>query len=407
MLKKLRRRFIAVAMVAFSAVVIVLLGVIQVSNYHSITAKQDTILQIMHRDLDNPNSTISFGRFPILEYDGLFQLSHIQTIRFFIVKTNSKQEIKKINQEPATLISEKDAINYTTHVLSRNRTKGYYKQYRYFIKQTPSGNTIYFLDSENELELMKSLFLSTISIAVCSLVVIFFLVLIFSKKAIAPFVRNIETQKRFITDAGHELKTPLTAIVTSADVLSMEDENNEWIQNIQQQSSRMAKLIGELITLSRLDEERPFLNITKFVLTEAVWEISEPFASLAKAKGKNYTQQIEENVIVNGDRNAIQQMLSILLDNALKYSDEHGSIHLDVHKKHKKIEMVLYNTCLSDKMPDLDHIFDRFYRAEQSRTTRDSYGIGLSIAQSIIQNHGGAIKATSKDGRSVTFTIIL
>ena len=407
MLKKLRRRFIAVAMAAFSAVVIVLLGVIQVSNYHSITAKQDTILQIMHRDYDNPNSTISFGRFPILEYDGLFKLSHIQTIRFFIVKTNSKQEIKKINQEPATLISEEDAINYTTHVLSSNRTKGYHKQYRYFIKQTPSGNTIYFLDSEKELDLMKSLFLSTIGIAICSLLVIFFLILIFSKKAIAPFVRNIETQKRFITDAGHELKTPLTAIVTSADVLSMEDENNEWIQNIQQQSSRMAKLIGELITLSRLDEERPFPNITKFVLTEAVWEISEPFASLAKAKGKNYTQQIEENVIVNGDRNAIQQMLSILLDNALKYSDEHGSIHLDVHKKHKKIEMILYNTCLPDSMPDLDRIFDRFYRAEQSRTTRGSYGIGLSIAQSIVQNHGGSIKAASKDGRSITFTIII
>ena len=169
----------------------------------------------------------------------------------------------------------------------------------------------------------------------------------------------------------------------------------------------MTKLIRELITLSRLDEECPSPDISKFVLTEAVWEISEPFSSLAKAKGKQYTQQIDEDLIVNGDRNAIQQMLSILLDNALKYSEEHGSIHLDVHKKHKKVEIILYNTCSQDNMPDLPRIFDRFYRAEQSRTTRDSYGIGLSIAQSIIQNHGGSIKATSKDGKSVTFTILL
>ena len=404
MLKKLRRRFIAVVMVVFSVIIVLLLFLIQVSNYHNITKKQDYFIQII---LQNPAPKTPSYTIPILEYDGHFTLSLRHSLRFFTVQTNTSNEVIKLFQEPDILISEEDAINYTAHVLSGKRTSGYYNDYRYFIQKTTNGNIVCFLNSEQELQLLKSLFLSTVNIALGCLLIVFFLVLLLSKKAIAPFVRNMETQKRFITDAGHELKTPLTAIVTSADVLSMEEENNEWIQNIQQQSSRMTKLIQELITLSRLDEERPFPNITKFVLTEAVWEISEPFASLAKAKGKNYTQQIEENLILNGDRNAIQQMLSILLDNALKYSDEHGSIHLDVHKKHKKIEIVLYNTCLSDRMPDLDRIFDRFYRAEQSRTNRNSYGIGLSIAQSIVQNHGGSIKATSADGRSITFTVIL
>ena len=387
---------------AFSVVIVLLLFIIQVSNYHSITARQDNVIQMMLR---NP-SFVSSGRFPILEYDGYFTLSIHYSLRFFTVQINNNHEIMQMFQEPTTLISEEDAINYATHVLNSKRTKGYHNHYRYFIQKTPASNTIYFLDSEQELQLMKSMFLSTICIAICSLLVIFFLILIFSNRAIAPFVRNIEMQKQFITDASHELKTPLTAIVTSAAVLSMEDEHNEWIQNIQQQSTRMAKLIGELITLSRLDEERPFLDMTKFVLTDAVWEISEPFASLAKAKGKHYVQNIEENVILNGDTNAIQQMLSILLDNALKYSDEHGSIRLDVHKKHKKIEIVLYNTFLPDSLPDLERIFDRFYRAEQSRTNRNSYGIGLSIARSIVENHKGSIKATSTDGRSITFTIL-
>ena len=403
MLKKLRRRFIAVAMAVFSAIIVLLLLIIQVSNYHNITARQDNVIQLMLR---NP-SFISSGRVPILEYDGYFTLSLHYSLRFFTVQINNDQEIMQMFQEPATLISEKEALNYTAHVLSNKRTKGYYNHYRYFIQTTPSGNTIYFLDSEEELQLLKSLFLSTVYIALGCLLVVFFLIFIFSKRAIAPFVRNIEMQKRFITDAGHELKTPLTAIVTSADVLSMEDEKNEWIQNIQRQSTRMAKLIRELITLSRLDEERPVLDMTKFTLTEAVWEISEPFAALAKAKDKEYIQNIEENIILNGDKNAIQQVLSILLDNALKYSDEHGSIRLDVHKKYKKIEIVVYNTCSPDTLPDLERIFDRFYRAEQSRTNRDSYGIGLSIAKSIVENHGGTIKATSTDGRSITFTIIL
>lgn len=204
--------------------------------------------------------------------------------RYFTVQTNPNHEFVQMYKDPYAQISEKEAINYTAHVLNSKRTNGYYHYYRYYVQKIPDGNIILFLDSKLELHLLKSMFLTTTCIALCSLLVIFFLILIFSKKAIAPFIHNIETQKQFITDASHELKTPLTAIVTSADVLSMETETNEWIQNIQLQSNRMSKLIGELITLSRLDEEQPSLDITNFVLTEAVWEISEPFASLSKAK---------------------------------------------------------------------------------------------------------------------------
>ena len=193
--------------------------------------------------------------------------------------------------------------------------------------------------------------------------------------------------------------------MTSSDVLSMEYEDNEWVQNIKQQSLRMSKLITELITLSRLDEEHPFPDFAKFALTDAVWEISEPFASLAKAKGKEYSQNIEENLEFFGDKNAIQQMISILLDNALKYSPEHGEIALSVCKKRKKIQITVTNTVPTKQLPDLDRIFDRFYRADQSRHKKNSYGIGLSIAKSIAQNHGGTIHASVANNSVITFNV--
>lgn len=407
MLKKLRWRFITVAMVAFSTVIIALLLIINISTYYSITHQQNEALQMLIKLETEKSAPFSSGGFPIPEFHGDFSPEFQYMLRFFAVYTNDRNEIVKINQDYITSVSKADAISYTEHVLGKERTMGYYNNYRYAITDTSNGRIILFLNSERELQLIKSLFLSTAGIAICCLLAVFTLIVIFSKRAITPYMRNIETQKRFITDAGHELKTPLTAITTSADVLSMEYENNEWVQNIQHQSNRMSKLIAELITLSRLDEERPFPDITKFVLTEAVWEISEPFASLAEAKGKEYIQHIEENLILNGDKNAIQQMISILLENALKYSDENGKIRLDVYKTHKKIKIVVYNTCLSDNLPDLDRIFDRFYRADQSRNKNDSYGIGLSIAQSIAQNHGGYIKAENTNGTSITFTVTI
>ena len=405
MLKKLRWRFITVAMIAFSAVMAALLLIINIATYSSITHQQNETLQMLTKMETDKKVPFSPDGFPAPPSHRDFSPEFQYMLRFFAVYINDSNEVVKVNQDYNASISKEDAAGYASHVTNGSRTSGYYNNYRYLMTDTSKGKIIIFLNSERELQVLKSLLLSTLGIAICCLIAAFILIAVFSKKAIAPFLRNIETQKRFITDAGHELKTPLTAIATSADVLAMEYENNEWVQNIQHQSNRMSKLIAELITLSRLNEERPFPNITKFTLTEAVWEISEPFSSLAEANGKEYIPHIEDDLVFSGDKNAIQQMLSILLDNALKYSDENGKIRLDVYKKRKKMEIVIYNTCPINNIPDLDRIFDRFYRADQSRNQKDSYGIGLSIAQSIAQNHGGCIKAASNNSTSITFTV--
>ena len=252
---------------------------------------------------------------------------------------------------------------------------------------------------------MQKLLVMTLAIAFGCLAVVFILVVLFSHRAIAPYVRNLEAQKQFITNASHELKTPLTAIATSADVLAMEYDDDEWVQNIQTQSAKLSKLITNLITLSRLNEEEPFPTRTNFSLSDALWEITEPFVALAKAQGKEYTQNVEDNITVCGDRMAIQQTISILLDNAMKYTVSGDKILLSARKNGKKAEISVSNTCADGKITDTSKLFERFYRADESHSNAvGGTGIGLSIAKATIDAHNGSISAEQKDG-IITFRI--
>ncbi len=407
MLKKMRWRFIGAAMTAFSAVVLVLLCIISLWNYNNITRQQDATLEMLVRFEKEDRPPFPAEGIHMPGPIGPFSPEVQYMMRFFVVYCDSNGVIRGINQDHIASVSEEEAKSYANHVLENSSTRGYYRGYRYLVNKSDQGTALFFLNSERELQSMKSLLLVTGFVAICCLIAVFVLVFVFSHRAIAPYIRNIETQKRFITDAGHELKTPLTAISTSADVLAMEMEENEWVQNIQLQSRRLSKLIADLVTLSRLDEEHPFPDKTDFSLSEVIWEISEPFAVMAAATGKEFIQHIEGNIVINGDRNAIGQMMSILLDNALKYSNSEGKIRLDVSKKQRKTEIIVYNTCRINETEQIDRLFDRFYRSEKSRNDRDSYGIGLSIAKSIVENHKGTIRAESQNGNNLTITVHL
>ena len=176
------------------------------------------------------------------------------------------------------------------------------------------------------------------------------------------------------------------------------------MHNIQVQSGRLSKLITSLVALSRLDEENPFPVRTEFSLSDALWELSEPFVSLSQAKGKTYTQDIADGLTVTGDRTAIQQMFSILLDNALKYSPDGGSISLVARRSGKKAEITVSNTVDAARPIDTGRLFDRFYRADESHSNAVSgTGIGLSIVKATVEAHGGTISA-KQEGCVMVFT---
>lgn len=407
MLKQMRWRFIGAAMAAFTAVVLTLLCFVNLWNYHSMTDQQDEALSHLLEVEDQQKPFSREKDAPPFDDWAHFSPEVQYSLRFFSVHYDADGTVLRVDQDHVASLSEEDAKAYADAALAHQKAQGYESGYRYRVHTTDQETVVLFLNSERELQRMHSLLWITLVIAGVCLVVVFALVVLLSRRAILPYLKNMEAQKQFITNASHELKTPLTAIATSADVLAMEHGDDEWVRNIQAQAARLAKLITNLVTLSRLDEENPFPARASFSLSDALWEISEPFVSLSQAKGKTYTQEIADGLTVVGDRTAIQQMVSILLDNALKYSPDGGRIALTARSSGKRTELTVSNTVDTDQPTDTDRLFERFYRADESHSHAVSgTGIGLSIAKATVEAHGGKIFARQA-AHQLVFHVVL
>ncbi len=386
MLKKMRNRFILFFVIAFFAVIFSLGCFVNVWNYISTTNGQDQILQRLY---ETQKEGIPEDRIPPLETIDRYSNEVPYMIRFFSVEY--ADENTNIYQDYIASLTDDQALEYGNKTKDKTNNKGYYKGYRYLKVIEDNKTIILFLNSEREIQMMKTLLIITIVISLISLLVVFLLVSFFSKYAIAPYVKNMEAQKQFITNASHELKTPLTSILTSADVLSLEYENNEWINNIQNQANKLSKLINNLVTLSRLEEDKPFLKKEEFVVSDMLWEVCEPFIVLAKAKNINFTQDIKENLIYIGDKNMLSQCISILLDNAIKYTNENETIKLWATNINKKIQITVENT-YKEKIENPNRLFERFYRNDTSHSNSISgSGVGLSIVKATIDKLNGSI----------------
>lgn len=251
--------------------------------------------------------------------------------------------------------------------------------------------------------------LASVLLALFGLLSVLVLLLVLSRRIVRPVAESYEKQKQFITDAGHELKTPMTIISADADLAEMECGKNQWLADIRRQAQRLTGLTNDLIYLSRMEEEQPKLQLIDFPLSDVAEEMAHSFQALARRQGKDFTLQIQPMISFTGDEKAIRQLLSILLDNALKYSPAGGRLEVSLEKQGRTVLLAVSNTSAQpvecDKLP---HLFDRFYRTDQSRSSQTGgYGLGLSIARSIVLAHRGKIRAESPDGRTLTFMIHL
>lgn len=404
MLKKMRRRFIASAMAAIGAVTLVLLLAINLWNYNITTDSLDNTLSSIAMTGKQPHSGQDYT---IPEIFGQHSPESRYMTRFFLVYYDSSYNAVGIFSDFIATVSTQQALSYAANVIDSGHDSGYCGDYRYAVKQGSDGYAVVFLNASQEQQSMKTLLTVSLVVAGASLLAAFFLIAAFSKKAIAPYVKNIELQKQFITDAGHELKTPLTSISTSAEVLKMESGDNEWVDNIQKQTGRMSRLVENLVKLSRLDEGLPLPDKTEFSLSDAAWEAAAPFDARALAQNKRYSRSIDDGLTMLGDMAAVQQIISILLDNAFKYSDDGGEITLRVYRHHKNSVIEVYNTCASGSLGDISRFFDRFYRADKARAADGGTGIGLSIARATVEALGGSITAESADGKSILFRAVI
>jgi len=234
--------------------------------------------------------------------------------------------------------------------------------------------------------------------------------LILSKAAIRPIQASWQKQLDFTADASHELRTPITVIQTNLDlVMDNPDETVEsqlkWLENIEAENKRMAKLVEDLLTLSRADTDQQMLKKETFMLDEAISEAATPFEPIANEKNIELNVKADNRIAFFGDEKRIKQLIVILLDNALNYTDS-GTVTMALGKGEKEITITVTDTGHGIEAEHIGKIFDRFHRVTSTRSlNQNGSGLGLSIAKWIVQEHGGVIKVTSTPGNGTVFTV--
>lgn len=410
MLKKLEWSFIRAAMCSLLAVLILLLAILNMANFINLANDADTLLEMI---VENDN------KMPLMDkHSPGFKLhvGHLTPLtlpretesraRYFVVHGSEDGSVVSVDLAMVNYVDESTARACFLHVIGSGKDNGFYDRYRYLVTKNGSTVTAAFLDCDLEFgSAFRLVAISGILILGVTLLV-FLLVLSLSRHILRPYAISSERQKRFITDAGHELKTPLTIITANAEVLEAELPGNEFLQNIKHQTERMTKLTHDLVVLSKMDETVEAAKTEQFSLSDAVWEIASPFRSVAEAGGKSFHFHVEEDIQFRGDAGAMGRLISALLDNAVKYSNDGGTIRLQLTRQKKNIVLEVFNTCDPLATADPERLFERFYRDEAARTRESGgTGIGLSMARAIVEANGGEIHAhTTQDG--ITFTAI-
>ena len=281
--------------------------------------------------------------------------------------------------------------------MNSGRQSAFLQDYLYQITDDPDGGqTVYFLNCETRVTAVRTLALLSVLSCLGGILLAWLFVTLASRKALTPMIQNMEQQKQFITNASHELKTPLTVISTNMELLEMEAPGNQWVQSTRKQTALMRHLVDELVYLSRMEEESTPLTMEKLELSDLLSDTAEPFLAMAEFKGLDMKLELEKPLPVNGDRASLSRLFSTLCDNALKYASDSGPILLCGKAEGRHIT-VSFSNAVSEPLSELqcEELFHRFYRMDSSRskTRQKGFGIGLAIAAAIMEKHGCTIKA--------------
>lgn len=406
MIKKLRIKLILASMFSLVLVLFVIVGGINVLNIFQMIERADMVLDI----LENHE-----GQLPkldtLLDEEG----DHAYTSpevpyesRYFSVLLTEDGVALATDTEQIAAVDREDAIDFAQDVLLLGKDRGFVDDYRYTVREESNGIRISFLDCGRWMDTCRGFLLSSLCISLLGLAAVLVLITLLSSRIVKPVSDSYEKQKRFITDAGHEIKTPLAIIDADAGLIESESGKSEWLDDIQLQVRRLTELTNDLIYLAKMEESRDQLILIDFPISDLVEESVHSFQALAKKQNKTFRSQIQPLLSFHGDAKSIGQLVSILLDNAVKYSEENGEIAVRLEKQGRTIRLSVFNTTPSIAKSDLNHLFDRFYRTDKSRNSQTGgYGIGLSIASAVVAAHKGKITASSKDGKSLEITVTL
>ena len=371
MIKNLRKRFIFAAMASTFGVLFVIMSILNIANYARMVSRADDTLselvdnngQFDRRDFLKEKVKTNADSQPPDKPDGksndkFSPETPFQTRYFSVVVSDGAVESYSLDNIAA--VDESEAESYALKILGDGSDSGFTDIYRYRVADCEDGTRIIFVDCRQELESFRNTLVYSVGVSLLGFLAVFMLVLFWSKKIFKPVAESYAKQKRFITDASHEIKTPLTIIDANTEVIEMVNGESEWTKNTRDQVKRLTALTNQMVALSRLDE------------------------------------------------NSIRQLISILVDNAMKYAVESADISISLKRDGRKVKFVLKN--LTDGMEEgsQDILFERFYRPDSSRNSETGgSGIGLSLAKSIVESHKGRITARCDGDGYITFQVTL
>ncbi len=421
--KKLRRRFILISTFATFTALMILIGFLNFAStrfiINSTTAVIDLITEnegVLPREwvipqrpggnnAGNPGNTL-------LQMNDYITDETRYTTRFFTADISKDSEIEEFNTDNISQEKYDEAKEIVDNIIAEidfensEDIMGTINNYIYRISNTDNGKSIVFVDGQ--LQFVIAEMISTVLTGLSSIILflVFILSCVFSKKAVAPIVNAQNKQKEFITNVSHELKTPLAIIKANTEVMEVIEGGSEWTSSNHKQVERLNKLVSYLVSLTKFEEKKKDKLKVEFSISDAVNETAENFKSLSE--NKNLILEIDKNLSYTGDEESIRMMFSTLFENAFKYSSENSDITVALTKKSNKLIFTIKNKADNLEIGDYTKLFERFYKEDKSRnSSSNSFGIGLSIAQTITQNHKGNITAKSEDGEHIVFTVTL
>lgn len=394
MIEELQKKFVRVAMLAVSILILGMLGTVNLLNYMS-TQKQ------ISRELEH---TIEMQRPP--REEPFFQRRErenefVRFSQYVVVYYDNNGQVSNVDLSKAMFIEQEDACSLTQKIYEMKKVQGTIENYCYKKFEQKDGSCFAIVLMDISLYRSSNLRIMVLSIVIgvlCWGIMLLFVKLL-SKRAIQPIAKNIEKQRQFVTNAGHEIKTPLAIMQANADALELNLGENKWTGNIKNQISRLNGLMQNLLILSKMDEGQMRFEKSELQVGDIVAAEVEEYQEAAMLRKIVVEKNIQEDIRWNSNKEALHQLVTILMDNAIKYTNDNGNIKV-VLKKDQSLKLIVENTCKEVPKVEPNQLFERFFRADAARNQKDGgYGIGLSIAYAIVTAMEGKIKAEYLENR--------
>ena len=410
MVKQLQKKFIISAMTAVTILLVVLIGGINVFNYLTTSGDNDKLMEMLCYSFetstmwngdsvsDNTRPPQDDGTKPPDDKKngdfGKHDKDAVKSARYAAIALDGNGNITRTDVTHISSLTEDEVTSIAQTLKDTASGTGSYNGYLYRISDTKrvNGKVIILLDNGMQISSFFTVLFISVGAGIFGWLLMLLLVILLSKKTIAPVARSIEKQKQFVTNAGHEIKTPLAIILANTDAMELHNGENKWSKNIRAQTLRLSGLMQNLLMLAKMDENSAKLPMCSFDISTAADDTVNAFIEPAALKGVMIEQDIQKDLSLNGNRDSIIQLMTVLLDNAVKYTESGGIIKAKLSGNEKNITLSIANTCEPIDHPE--KLFDRFYRGDSARTQKNGgYGIGLSVAQAIAELHKGTITA--------------